>query len=48
MAPVQKIYAEPRGLFTSKAHMSETPITQSMCGVVEDHHGRRDYSTPVE
>ncbi|MDB9333010.1 cyclic nucleotide-binding domain-containing protein [Nodularia spumigena CS-591/04] len=34
MAPVQKIYAEPMGLFTSKAHMSETPITQSMCRVV--------------
>lgn len=37
MAPVQKIYAEPRGLFTSKAHMSESPITQSMCRVVEDN-----------
>lgn len=37
MAPVQKIYAEPRGLFTSKAHMSETLITQSMCRVVEDN-----------
>ena len=31
MAPVQKIYSEPGGLFTSKAHMSERQITQSMC-----------------
>ena len=31
MAPVQKIYAEPGGLFTSKAQMSERQITQSMC-----------------
>ncbi|ELR97120.1 cyclic nucleotide-binding domain-containing protein [Gloeocapsa sp. PCC 73106] len=31
MAPVQKIYAEPGGLFTTKAHMSERQITQSMC-----------------
>ncbi|BAW97506.1 hypothetical protein NIES970_24580 [[Synechococcus] sp. NIES-970] len=37
MAPVQKIYAEPKGLFTTKAHMSETRITQSMCRTVEDN-----------
>ncbi|MBJ7899162.1 MAG: cyclic nucleotide-binding domain-containing protein [Cyanobacteria bacterium RI_101] len=35
MAPVQKIYAEPGGLLTSRAHMSENPITQSMCRTVE-------------
>ncbi len=35
MAPVQKIYAEPRGLLNSKAHESDRkPITQSMCRTV--------------
>ncbi len=31
MAPVQQIYSEPGGLLGSKAHTSDTPITQSMC-----------------
>lgn len=31
MAPVQTIFSEPRGLLGSKAHMSESRITQSMC-----------------
>lgn len=36
MAPVQKIYAEPRGLLTSTAHEgSNQIITQSMCRVVD-------------
>jgi CRP-like cAMP-binding protein len=34
MAPVQKIYSEPGGLLSSKAHMSEQTITQSMCRTV--------------
>jgi hypothetical protein len=34
MAPVQKIYAEPRGLVTSIAHEGERTITQSMCRIV--------------
>ena len=34
MAPVQKIYAEPGGLMTSKAHERERTITQSMCRIV--------------
>lgn len=34
MAPVQSIYSEPGGLLGSKAHMSEQPITQSMCRTV--------------
>jgi CRP-like cAMP-binding protein len=34
MAPVQTIYSEPGGLLTSKAHMSEQSITQSMCRTV--------------
>ncbi len=34
MAPVQKIYAEPGGLVTSKAHEGERTITQSMCRIV--------------
>ena len=34
MAPVQSIYSEPGGLLSSKAHMSEQPITQSMCRTV--------------
>jgi 4Fe-4S binding domain len=34
MAPVQQIYSEPGGLFGSKAHTSDTSITQSMCRVV--------------
>lgn len=36
MAPVQKIYAEPGGLLVSKAHMSDIPITQSMCRTITD------------
>ncbi len=35
MAPVQKIYAEPGGLLTSRAHMDDNSITQSMCRTVE-------------
>jgi hypothetical protein len=31
MAPVQSIYSTPAGLLGSRAHMSATPITQSMC-----------------
>ncbi|MFN7632175.1 MAG: cyclic nucleotide-binding domain-containing protein [Cyanobacteriota bacterium] len=31
MAPVQAIYSTPTGLLGSKAHLSPTPITQSMC-----------------
>lgn len=34
MAPVQKIYAEPSSLLATKAHMSEVPITQSMCRTI--------------
>lgn len=33
MAPVQKIYSEPGGLFRSKAHTSDQTITQSMCRI---------------
>ncbi len=36
MAPVQKVYAEPGGLLASKAHMSDIPITQSMCRTIAD------------
>lgn len=36
MAPVQKIYGEPRGLFTSTAHESpNNTITQSMCRTID-------------
>ncbi|NEQ68746.1 MAG: 4Fe-4S binding protein [Symploca sp. SIO2D2] len=36
MAPVQKIYGEPRGLLNSKAHEDQSsPITQSMCRIVK-------------
>ena len=34
MAPVQQIYSEPGGLLSSKAHISDTSITQSMCRTV--------------
>jgi Cyclic nucleotide-binding domain/4Fe-4S binding domain len=34
MAPVQQIYSEPGGLFGSKAHTSNTLITQSMCRTI--------------
>lgn len=34
MAPVQTVFSEPGGLLGSKAHMSEQPITQSMCRTV--------------
>ncbi len=34
MAPVQTIYSEPGGLLSSKAHMSDQSITQSMCRTV--------------
>jgi len=36
MAPVQKVYAEPGALLASKAHMSDIPITQSMCRTTTD------------
>ncbi len=35
MAPVQTVFSEPRGLLGSKAHMSDSQITQSMCRTVE-------------
>ena len=36
MAPVQKIYSEPRGLLTSIAHESPSKtITQSMCRIID-------------
>ncbi|NEP87274.1 MAG: calcium-binding protein [Okeania sp. SIO2C2] len=35
MAPVQKIYGQPRGLFNSTAHKGDRkPVTQSMCRTV--------------
>ncbi|WP_026100931.1 cyclic nucleotide-binding domain-containing protein [Synechococcus sp. PCC 7336] len=34
MSPVQRIYSEPGGLFTSPAHTSPTNITQSMCRTI--------------
>ncbi|MGK7912282.1 MAG: cyclic nucleotide-binding domain-containing protein [Synechococcus sp.] len=34
MAPVQTVFSEPRGLLGSKAHMSESRISQSMCRTV--------------
>lgn len=34
MAPVQTIFSEPRGLLGSKAHISGSRITQSMCRTV--------------
>ena len=34
MAPVQSIYSTPAGLLGSKAHLSPTPITQSMCRTI--------------
>ncbi|BAQ63602.1 cyclic nucleotide-binding domain-containing protein [Geminocystis sp. NIES-3709] len=37
MSPVQKIYGEPQGLFTSKAHIGDDKITQSMCRIIEDN-----------
>jgi hypothetical protein len=36
MAPVQKIFAEPGGLLTSKAHTEDQSITQSMCRIVNE------------
>ena len=38
MAPVQKIYGEPRGLMNSAPHVGDRQkITQSMCRVVDDN-----------
>jgi CRP-like cAMP-binding protein len=34
MAPVQRVYSEPGGLFSSNAHTSDQLITQSMCRTV--------------
>lgn len=34
MAPVQKVYAEPRALLASQAHVGDQLITQSMCRTV--------------
>lgn len=45
MAPVQKIYAEPGGLVTSKAHERERTITQSMCRIVNQQ--RKEQSSCV-
>ncbi len=46
MAPVQKIYGEPRGLFNSAAHEGEgQKITQSMCREI-DSQGQ-EYSSCV-
>lgn len=36
MAPVQKIYAEPGGLLSSKAHTDDDSITQSMCRTLNE------------
>lgn len=36
MAPVQKIYAEPGGLLSSKAHTDEQAVTQSMCRTINE------------
>jgi hypothetical protein len=36
MSPVQRIYAEPGGLFASKAHTGDQQITQSMCRTLND------------
>ncbi|KEF40861.1 MAG: cyclic nucleotide-binding protein [Cyanobium sp. CACIAM 14] len=35
MAPVQSVFSTPSGLLGSRAHMSDTPITQSMCRNVQ-------------
>jgi hypothetical protein len=35
MAPVQSIYSTPSSLLGSRAHMSDRPITQSMCRTVD-------------
>ncbi|MBE9141222.1 cyclic nucleotide-binding domain-containing protein [Nodosilinea sp. LEGE 07088] len=35
MAPVQTVFSEPRGLLGSKAHTSDSRITQSMCRTVD-------------
>ena len=35
MAPVQRIYAEPGGLLTSSAHLSDRKVTQSMCREID-------------
>jgi CRP-like cAMP-binding protein len=35
MAPVQRVYGEPGGLLTSKAHTDTRTITQSMCRTVQ-------------
>lgn len=34
MAPVQRIYSEPGGLFSTQAHTSSEMITQSMCRTI--------------
>ena len=36
MAPVQKIYAEPGGLLSSKAHTDDDSVTQSMCRTINE------------
>ena len=37
MAPVQKFYSEPGGVFESKAHVDRSPVTQSMCRDFDDN-----------
>lgn len=36
IAPVQKFYSEPRGIFESEAHQTRQLITQSMCRTTND------------
>ena len=47
MAPVQQVYSEPGGLLTSKAHMGEEKITQSMCRTLPVKDDEKEQSACV-
>lgn len=47
MAPVQQVYSEPGGLLSSKAHMGEEKITQSMCRTLPTQPEEKEQSACV-
>jgi len=47
MAPVQQVYSEPGGLLSSKAHMGEQKITQSMCRTLPTQEEEKEQSACV-
>jgi len=47
MAPVQQVYSEPGGLLSSKAHLGDQKITQSMCRTIPTDGDQQEQSACV-